>query len=245
MEKSIKITLIIVSAVIFLALIAGYLIFQVMPTNTVSANGEATIKAMPDLVSVYFSIQTEGKTAQEAKDENSEILENVVSELIKQGFERKEIVTENFNVYPEYNWINNKQQLIGYTSTRSLKLEIAIEDYEKIGEVIDAGVNAGALVNYINFELTQESQNMYKAEALKLSAEDAKTKAGAIAEGLGKKLGRLVSTSSSDFYYAPWNVYSSDLARAEDVGLAKQAVIDIQPGERETSARISVTYKLR
>ena len=64
---------------------------------------------------------------------------------------------------------------------------------------------------------------------------------------IGKKLGRLVSTSSSDFYYTPWRLYESSVEIQETINadLAKQAVSDIQPGEKEIRARLSVTYKLR
>ncbi len=247
MDKSIKITLIIVSAVIFLSLVGIYSVFQIIPTNTVSANGEAVVKAMPDLVSIYFNIQTSGETAEEAKNKNSEILDEVITELIKQGFDREDITTEDFNVYPEYDWSEDTREIKGYTARHILKLELPIEDYDEIGDAIDAGVDAGALINYINFELTQESQNKYKAKALRLSAEDAQIKAEAIADGLGKKLGRLVSTSSSDFYYTPWRLYESSVEIQETINadLAKQAVSDIQPGEKEIRARLSVTYKLR
>lgn len=243
MEKSVKITLIIVSAVIFLVLFGAYTLFQISPTKTVTANGQATIKAIPDLVIVYFNVQTEGKTAQEAKDSNAKIVDNAITLLVKERFNREDIVTENFNVYPLYDWKNGQNTIKGYQATHSLKLEIPTEDSDKIGEAIDAGVNAGALISYINFELSQENQNKYKAEALQKAAEDAKLKAEAIALGLDKKLGGIVSTSSSDFNYYPWRLYES--AGTADVAMAKQAVTDIQPGNQEISASISVTYKLR
>jgi len=243
MEKSVKITLIIVSTVVFLVLFGTYIMFQVSPTKTVTANGQATIKAVPDFVTVYFNVQTEGKTAQEAKDANNVILDKTTNALIAAGFKKDELITENFNVYPQYDWRNNENVLNGYQATHSLKLEIPIADSDKIGEAIDAGVNAGSLISYINFELSPESQNKYKAEALQKSAEDARIKAEAIATGLDKKLGGIVSTSSSDFYYTPWNLYAS--SGASDVAMAKEAVTSVQPGNQDISASITVTYKLR
>ncbi|MCX8194401.1 MAG: hypothetical protein N3G19_03540, partial [Candidatus Pacearchaeota archaeon] len=69
MEKSVQITLIIVVAALILAGIGAYLVLQgKAPTNTVSVQGQALIKADPDLVTVYFRAETNGSTAQEAKD---------------------------------------------------------------------------------------------------------------------------------------------------------------------------------
>jgi hypothetical protein len=249
MEKSVQITSIIVAGIIIVAIIGYIAISSLNPmqTNIVSANGEAVVKAIPDLVTVYFNIETTGATSKEANDKNSEISDNLITALVKQGFERKDIVTENFNIYPEYNWNSGAQTLKDYKATNSIKVQMPTTDTSKIGDAIDAGANAGASVSYINFELSQEKQNEYKAEALKLASEDAKIKATAIAEGLGKKLGKLVSVSNNNFYYQPWNLYtastdaSGGVANAED---AKRATTSIQPGQQEISASVQATFKI-
>ena len=245
MEKSVQITLIVVAGIIILALL-GYLALNSMnpSINTVTGQGTATIKAIPDLVGVYFNVETKASTSEEATSKNAEIVEELITNLVKEGFERKEIQTMSFNVYPDYSWNNGNQRLNGYIATHQIKVELSTEDADKIGEVIDTGVNAGAGISYINFELSQEKQNQYKSEALKLAAEDAKIKSEAIAEGLGNKLGNLVSTSTSDFNYYPWELY-----RASDsmggVAEAKAATTNIQPGEQEISASVTAVFKLR
>jgi len=245
MEKAVQITLIIVVGV----LIFGFLAFAtfsniINPTqNTVTGQGTATIKAVPDLVGIYFSVETKDSTSEEATQKNADIVDELTTSLIKKGFERKEIQTLNFNVYPEYDWNSGTQKIKGYIANHQIKVELSTEDSEKIGEIIDAGVSAGAGISYINFELSQELQNKYKSEALKLAAEDAKLKASSIAEGLGKKIGNLVSTSSSDFNYYPWRLYeTSGGASAED---AKAATTNINPSEQEISASVTATFRIR
>lgn len=243
MEKSVKITLIIVIGIIIVAIL-GFLFFSPTNTqNTVTVNGQATIKAIPDLVGVYFNVETQGKTSKEAKDKNAEIADKLIAELLKQGFDRKEIQTLNFNINPEYDWTSGSQKLIGYKAVHSIKVELSTEKSEKIGTVIDAGVNAGSSVSYINFELSQDKQNSYKAEAMKLAGQDATIKAESIASGLGKKLGKLVSVSSTDFNYYPWRLY--DASAGATTEMAKQATTNIQPGEQEISANIQAVFKLK
>ena len=245
MEKSVQITLIVVVGVVILALLGYMALNSLNPSaNTVTGQGTAKIEAIPDLVGVYFSVETKAPTSEEATSKNAEVVDELITNLVKERFERKEIQTMSFNVYPDYSWINNQQKSNGYRATHQIKVGLSTEDTDKIGEVIDIGVNAGAGISYINFELSQEKQNQYKSEALKLAAEDSKIKAQAVAEGLGKKLGSLVSTSTSDFNYYPWNLYtvsSSDSGVAE----AKRATTDIQPGEQEISASVTAIYKLR
>jgi len=245
LDKSVQITLIIVVGIIILAIL-GYVIFSsIIPqSNTISVNGYSEIEAFPDLVGVYFNIETQGSTSEEATKENSEIVEELKDSLVMKGFDREDIKTQNFNVYPDYDWINGRRVEKGYKATHSLKLELSTDDTSKIGLVIDAGVEAGSGISYINFELTKEKQNEYKAQAIKQASEDARIKAEAMAQGLGQELGKLVSVSDSGFDYYPWRIYGA-VEGASDVAIAKEATTDIQPGEQKITARVSAVFKLK
>ena len=251
-SAAVKITLIIAAAVVIIVL-AAFFVFNspsVSDKNTVNVQGTATVKAMPDLIGVYFQIQTKGQTSAEAKDANTEISDKLTAGLEALGIDEKEITTENYNIYPDYTWDNNgKRTDNGFVATHSLKVEIDSEDSDKLGPIIDAGVSAGAGISYINFELSEALQNQYKAEAMKLAAQDAKIKAESVAAGFNKQVGDLVSVSVNDFGYYPWQVYASsaggDVGVAEDAALAKEATTNIQPGERDVTASVSAVYKLK
>lgn len=248
MHNSIKVTLIIAATVLVIAAMAMSVFNGANPYNqrTISVQGQSQLKVLPDLATVYFSIETNASTAVAAKDKNAEITDALITALVKKGFERKDITTENFNVYPDYSWENGKQESRGFKATHSVKVEMPAEETSKLGDAVDAGINAGALVSYINFELSQEKQNQYKAQALNEATTDARIKAEAIASGLGKKLGDIASVSDSSFDYYPWRAYQNTLSVAEDYagGTAKAAVSSIQPGEQDVNARISVAYRL-
>ncbi len=246
-NNTIVVTSIISAVILIIALLALTSFNRVIAgTDTVNVQGIASVKAMPDLITVYFNIETDGETTSEAKDANSEILNNLIDALILQGFERSEIITENFNVYPNYNWDDGERTQEGYKATHSVKVELPINDQDLIGPVVDSGVDAGAGISYINFELTQESQNKYKAEAMKLAAEDATIKAEAVAEGFGKKVGKLVSVQVNDFGYYPWNVYSSRVEGGmKDVLFMEETISNIQVGEEDVTATVSASFKLK
>ena len=242
MESSVKITLIIVSGIIILGLLGFYLISMALPaTNTITSTGEARVKSMPDLVGVYFNVENTADTAQEARDKNAVIVNNLIESLTIKGFEKNQIQTMNFNVYPEYNWENTDREITGYRAIHYLRIEMGVEENSLIGVVVDVGIDAGALVSYINFELSQKLQNKYKAESLELATKDAKIKAESIASGLGKSLGSIKSVSSSDFGYYPWRVLEAGSLSAEQV---KSQATSIQPSEQEIYSSVTVVYKI-
>jgi len=245
METSVKITFIIVGAILAVALIAGAIYWNVnAPGNNLEVLGQATVKAAPDLVSVYFNVETSGATAQEAKDSNSEIVESVTDNIIKMGLVREDLTTENFNIYEDFVWENGRQRSKGFKASHSLKVQLLADKISKVGEVIDAGVDGGARISYINFELSQEKENEYKALAYKNAAEDARIKAESIAAGLGKSVDKdPVSVSVQEFGYRPWPIYAS-AGMESDVAGAKAAVTSIEPGEKDVSGQVSVVFRL-
>ncbi|MBU3926138.1 SIMPL domain-containing protein [Patescibacteria group bacterium] len=241
MHKSVQITIVIVVGILVLAL-AGFSLLT--PERTITGNGEAVIKVVPDLVTIYFNVYTSGDKLDEVSQENSKIVDDLITNLVKEGFERKDIQTQGYNVGPKYRWSNNQRIEDGYEATHSIKLEMSTENSGKIGDAVDAGISAGASINYINFELSQEKQNEYKAKAIENAAEDARIKAEALARGLNKELGKLMSVSDNDFGYYPWRIYDSagGIAVAEE---AKAATTNIQPGEQQVSARVTAVFKLK
>jgi len=241
LEKSAQTTLIIVAGFIILGLI---IINSLNPSyaNTISVAGQSTIKAMPDIIGVYFSVDTQGATSNIASDKNSEIVDSLIDSLISKGFDREDIQTQSYSVYPEYDYRTGQGTITGYRATHSLRVEISADESEKIGDVIDSGIDSGAGVSYINFELSQENQNKYKAEAMKLAAQDATSKAKGVAEGLGKKLGSLVSVSVDDYNYIPWLAHDFAGASAPEI---KEAATDIVPSEQEISARVTAVFRIR
>lgn len=236
----------IVVAIIAVAIVAVavYLLYNAGPT--VSAQGTSVMKVQPDEVSVYLTIETRNKSAVDAKNANQEISDRVLTELIKLGLDRDEIKFVNYYVNPEYDWSYGRQEIKGYVVSQ--QAVVKLESFDKVAEIVDAGIDAGALVSSINFELSQEKQNEYKAKALEAAGEDAKTKAEATARGVGKSLGRLVSVQSENYYYQPWVYYArAGVEEAMVAGEAQKAaatLASLGPQDQEVRADISVLYKM-
>lgn len=231
-------------AVGILVLVVGYFLVYSNEAS-VSATGTSVIKAQPDLVSVNINVETRGESAQIAQEKNKEISDKLLLGLIKSGYNSDELKFVNYNIYPEYDWKNGVQKFKGYVVSQ--QLIVKTENVKKVPEIVDIGINSGALVSYINFELSEEKQSEYKKKALEKAGMDAKEKAEATASGVGKRLGRLVSVQSEDFYYGPLNLYDKTLAEASGRDLIQEArntALNISPQDIEVRATIIVQYKI-
>ncbi|MEM3408400.1 MAG: SIMPL domain-containing protein [Candidatus Micrarchaeia archaeon] len=226
-------------------LVIGFLfaIYYLYPKQsydqTISVTGNAQMKVLPDRVVIYAQILTRSKdSAEEAKNLNARISDVVLTSLIKVGVNRSDIETSGFSVYPEYDWTQDQGQVLkGYAASNSMKITIA--DFENAGKIVDAVVNNGGLINYINYELSVEKMNEYKAQALSEASKDAKKKAESIASGLGKTLGDVVSVSASEYNYYPYPIYRTD-AGAD----LKEISTNLPSAKLDVTATVSVTYKI-
>jgi uncharacterized protein YggE len=251
-NNPIVMTAIIAGVILVIAIMVLVTVNSVLPTskNVVTVQGTSTIHVTPDLITVYYNIETKGTTSAAAKDANTLIYDKLKNTIETLGFDEGELKTQSYNIYPNNYWDSSsgKQRQDGYIASHSLVLEFSTEMADKLSGAIDAGANSGAGVSSINFELTTESQNKYKAEALRLASEDAQTKADAIASGFNKKAGKLVSVQVSEFGYYPWNLYTSSVAggvSTDNAREAKDAVMNIAPNQQDITGSISATFALQ
>ena len=123
-------------------------------TNTVSFSGEGKVVAKPDIAKVQLSIVTDALTSKAAQDENSKKSKAVTDYLKKQDIDDKDIKTTGYNIYPQYKYpqYGGQPTITGYQVNQSL--EIKIHDLDKVSDILDGVVAAGAnQVNQLGFEI--------------------------------------------------------------------------------------------
>lgn len=229
--------------ILAIVIIVALFIYSEERGTTVTTDGSALVKVQPDLVVVYIQAQSTDKTTQGATSKNEKIVDDTTLSLMRSGFSREEIQTEQFSIYPNYDYDKGKQELTGYTASQNIKVETA--DLKKTAAIVDAAVSAGALINSINFELTLENQNNYKAQLLEKATQDARVKAESIARGLGKSVRGVVSVSTNTYDYYPFPVFKADaMAGTGGVEEAREAAASITPRQLEINAAVSVTFRI-
>lgn len=210
-------------------------------TGEITMQGFAQVESEPNQVVINLRIRGIDKdSAAAAKDIVAEIIDKVLKSLKKLGLEDDDIETTSYNIHLEYEWINRKKVFKGYLVTCNIK--VTVKDFDKAGSVIDISVDAGALVDSINFELSMEKQEELKTQVMAEAAKDAKEKAEAVVSALGQNLGK-AKRVSLDYGYQPYPYWKSGSLAYSNID-GEIPPTTIMPRDLIVSAKISIVFEI-
>jgi uncharacterized protein len=241
MKKYGLIGMIVFALVIF---VLGIMLIDKLPDSnnrTITGQGSSSINAEADEVSVLIRVETLKENAELSKSENSKISDNILIGIYGLGISKDDVETSQYNIYEEFDYNEKGRKSLGFKTINALKIKL--KDFNKVGKVIDAAVSNGATgIDSINFELSEEKQKEIKKEALKRASEDARSKAEAVASGLGVRLGEIVSVSADSYDYRPYPMFEG--AMGANV-LEEKMEAAILPRDLEVSASVSVAFEVK
>jgi uncharacterized protein len=195
-------------------------------------NGKGIVKIRPDIVNVTLGVVTEDKQLQTAQTLNAEKMNQVISTIKSFGIEDNQIQTVTYSINPVYDYVEGKEIFRGYRVTNIVKINV--KEVERVGEIIDSAVTAGA--NQIgDIEFTTSDPGRYYKRALMIAIKDAVEKAVVIGETLGVTV-----------YKTPVNIkeetegYSHVIQRTQLK--AMEASTSIEAGQIEISASIEAQF---
>lgn len=193
--------------------------------------GTGIVKVLPDIITVSIGVSVENMQLTDAQAENARIMNDVLHTLTDAGVPLEDIQTQNYSVYPQYDYIDGRQELRGYRVTHNLL--VTLREPKKAGEIIDASVQSGANeIGQLTFSV--ENPSIYNKQALELALDDAHQKAIA----LGHKMG--VTVSPRPVYIIEERFSQS--APYGVLGVRSDSSTQIQTGQLEITATISVLY---
>lgn len=196
------------------------------------------VHSRPDVAQIGAGVMTRAQTAQEAVRQNAAAMERLIARLRELGIDRKDIQTSNFNLNVQYayNREGAPPTFVGYDVNN--QVSVRLRDMNKIGQVLDALVNAGANNIYgPNFLL--EDDAAAKEEARTNAFTRARQMAERYASLAGRSALRLLEVSETFQQYGP-PVPMVMAARAE----SSDASTPIEPGEVGTGVTVTVKYEM-
>ena len=207
--------------------------------DTITISGEGKISAQPTLAEVNLGLLSEGRDIPATQEDNAKKVNAIIGALKGLGIAEADIQTSNYSISPRYEYTDGRQNIIGYSVSQNLAVKV--RNLSQVGTVVSkAGELGSNQVNGISFTIDEPSA--IQQTARKEAIADAEKKARELASALGVNLVRVVGFSESSPGSPVPPIYYSRLDVAE---AAAPVAPEIQSGELDVTASVTVTYEIR
>lgn len=204
--------------------------------STITVNGVGEARVAPDMATIQLGVTTQAESAAQAMSQNAERQTAVIAALAEAGIEQADIQTSGLNLNPMMDYGENRAPTVaGYQASNMVS--VRVRDIARLGEVMDAIVNAGANeINGIAFQ--REDGSDAQDDARRNAVQDARRKAEVLAEASGLTLGPVLALRDTPQPDGPRPMMMD--ARAASSG----ASTPIAAGELSMSAQVQAEYGL-
>ena len=239
---------IMVGVIAALALIAAACTPSVTVENTgttaegtstgIAVSGTGKIAGTPDTLTISFGVTVLADSVVTAVSRAAESADAVIASLTAAGVAEEDIQTANYSIFPQYDYRNDTQTLIGYQVNNTVTAKV--RDLDAAGNIIDDVAAAGGdtvTVSGVSFSIEDNEQLVEAARAA--AWDDARTKAEQLAGLAGVTLGS--PTSIVETFSSPPVPITFDEA---NLSAAAETVTPIVPGTQQVAVTLSVVYSL-
>lgn len=184
----------VILALIGMLLIAGVVTVSILrdrivnnPQWTVTVTGRGEVAYQPDTATVLLGVRIDrAGTAESALTQINAKISAVLDAVGKTGVPAKDIQTQAYSIFPQYDFVNETSVLAGYTADQQISVKLFNVDQgsDLISTVISAATKVGAnQVNGVSFDV--ENKEQLKQQARLAAIQDAKSKAQEMANAAG------------------------------------------------------------
>ena len=202
-------------------------------------NGTGKVIATPDVANISLGVQVEAVTLSEANQQAAAAMAALINTLKTQGVADKDIKTQNYSIYPVYDYDKDtgKSSIRGYQVTNTVEAKVRV--IANTGQVIDAAVaTAGDAIRVNNIYFTLDNPTALETQARELALLDAKAKAEQIARVTGVSLGKVSYVSETSSGTPRIDVPAYDKAGMES------SVTPVLPGETNVVVVVQVIFNI-
>lgn len=210
--------------------------------STFDVTGQSEMTVVPDEAKVNLGVTVNRLSVAQAQQEMNTKINAISNKLQELGIKKEDIKTQNYSIYPDYDYRNERQIITGYHA--STTLQVSLKDFEKMNQVIDEATALGAnQLGGISFDLSTQKENQLKTEARKEAIEDAKNNAQELAKLSGMKLGRIVNIWETPNYDPqPYLNARAEYDLAAGLGGAAEPT-SIEPGSTSYTYAVTLSFE--
>ena len=208
--------------------------------STVTVVGTGKLTLMPDMATVSLGVCNSATTASEAVAQNAKAMDSITAALKAAGIKDEDLQTSNYSLYPDYVYDKHDGQDVQRNYNVSNTLTLKVRELEKLGQITDAAVAAGANESYgVSFGMQEPDAS--RAELAMLAVKDARAQAEEYATALGMKLGAAISVTSGSSADDEIIYEQRSSINSEADASVKTA---FQPGTLEQFCLVTIRFRL-
>lgn len=207
-------------------------------TRSVDVNGTGEVSVSPDTGMVRLGVQVTNENADAALEEANQTIDAVTAAIQELGIEEDDITTGSFSIWPEYDYENDRQEVVGYRVNHIVSVKV--RDIGLTGDVVSTGVDAGAnSVETVSFIVEDNSAALDQAR--ELAFENARQKGEKLAGLAESSLGPVINISEQTYTPGPvQRDIPEEEAADQDAGS-----VPFNPEDTIVSVDIQVSWELQ
>ena len=210
--------------------------------STLTVRGSAEVSAAPDQAIIQLGAVAQSERAADAQQQVNRFVGAILKAVKAEGISGQNISTTELTLVPVYERPDRASaqqtsppRIIGYTATNVVRIEI--NALNKIGDVIDAGIGAGAnRLEGLSFQLKDDT--LLRTKALRQAVLNAREKAASIADALGLHLVRILEITEEGVQTV------RPQFRVQRMAVAAAESTPVEPGKIQVSAAVTVGYQI-
>ena len=208
--------------------------------RTVHVTGSGSVVGEPDIATLNLGVSAEKASVEEAREAAASAMTAVIESLKANEVAEKDIQTQNFSIYPQYDYTDNGRVLRGYRVNNTVSAKV--RELESLSDIIDDAAGAGGdivVVNSIQFMI--EDSTPLQAQARALAVKNAEAKAQTLAEASGVTLGKPVTITETTYGESPPIAFAESAALADD---SARSSTPVQAGELTVTVNVTIVYEI-
>jgi uncharacterized protein YggE len=205
---------------------------------SIVTSGEAVVRRPADQAFVVAAVETRARNPRDAQQQNAAGMTAVQQRLTPLSIPREAIRTLGYTIQQEFDFPDGRRVMKGFVARNAV--EIRLDAVERVGEIVDAVVQAGAsTIDRVRFEVRERAT--LEREALRLAVVDARARADAAAAGAGRTVDRILRIDDTHQSSPRPPMPMAMVARAAD----QQVATPVEPGEIEIRAQVTLTVAIK
>lgn len=185
--------MLLLAGVVVISLLRDRIVYR--EDNQVSVSGQGKVSYQADMAVITLGTQVDKvDTSENALRQLNDVMNRVVPAVKALGIVEKDIQTQSYSLYAQYDYIDNVSNVSGYNANQQIVITARGIDQNKdlVSKVVAEAAKAGAnQVNSIVFSTSKLDELKQQARLKAIS--DARQKSGAMAQAAGVRLGKIAS----------------------------------------------------